>query len=138
MTQFNQYHFGFEEEEIHKSKQIIPKMSSSFAVVKHVDGERLVLQQVLRTDMGGYMCIASNGVPPTISKRYEVQVNCKYMKIWKGFVSHVPYAVDGSRGSSTWEVAMKCMKQMKYHFIGERVTIHFIAAQSAFNRCELP
>lgn len=81
MTQFNQYHFGFEEEKIHKSKQIIPKMSSSFAVVKHVDGERLVLQQVLRTDMGGYMCIASNGVPPTISKRYEVQVNCKYMKI---------------------------------------------------------
>lgn len=48
-----------------------------FAVVKQVEGERLVLQQVLRTDMGGYLCIASNGVPPTISKRYEVQVNCK-------------------------------------------------------------
>ncbi|XP_055296143.1 neurotrimin isoform X2 [Sitodiplosis mosellana] len=43
--------------------------------VKHVDGSRLVLHQVQRTDMGGYMCIASNGVPPTVSKRYDVQVN---------------------------------------------------------------
>ncbi|XP_031618862.1 neurotrimin-like isoform X2 [Contarinia nasturtii] len=42
---------------------------------KQVEGSRLVLHQVQRTDNGGYMCIASNGVPPTVSKRYDVQVN---------------------------------------------------------------
>ncbi|XP_035914095.1 protein amalgam [Anopheles stephensi] len=44
-------------------------------VVKFVEGERLVLNQVQRTDMGGYLCIASNGVPPSVSKRFDVQVN---------------------------------------------------------------
>ncbi|XP_038110933.1 lachesin [Culex quinquefasciatus] len=43
--------------------------------VKVVEGERLVLNQVQRTDMGGYLCIASNGVPPSVSKRYDVQIN---------------------------------------------------------------
>ncbi|XP_063701806.1 lachesin [Culicoides brevitarsis] len=42
---------------------------------KHVDGERLTLTQVQRSDMGGYLCIASNGVPPSVSKRYDVNVN---------------------------------------------------------------
>lgn len=46
--------------------------------MKHVEGERLTLQQVHRTDMGGYLCIASNGVPPSVSKRFDVQVNCEY------------------------------------------------------------
>jgi len=28
--------------------------------------------------MGAYLCIASNGVPPTISKRIQLIVHCKY------------------------------------------------------------
>ncbi|CAO1340448.1 unnamed protein product [Diamesa hyperborea] len=44
-------------------------------LVKVVDGERLALSGVQRTDMGGYLCIASNGIPPSVSKRYDVQVN---------------------------------------------------------------
>lgn len=28
--------------------------------------------------MGAYLCIASNGVPPSISKRVELRVQCKY------------------------------------------------------------
>ncbi|XP_061401367.1 lachesin, partial [Musca vetustissima] len=44
-------------------------------VVKTVEGERLVLGNVHRTDMGGYLCIASNGVPPSVSKRFDVHVN---------------------------------------------------------------
>jgi hypothetical protein len=28
--------------------------------------------------MGAYLCIASNGVPPTVSKRIKVSVDCKY------------------------------------------------------------
>ncbi|OAD55796.1 Lachesin [Eufriesea mexicana] len=38
-------------------------------------GETLVLSGVLRQEMGTYLCIASNNVPPTVSKRYSVQVH---------------------------------------------------------------
>ncbi|XP_036322337.1 lachesin [Rhagoletis pomonella] len=44
-------------------------------VVKSVEGEKLVLTNVHRTDMGGYLCIASNGVPPSVSKRFDVHIN---------------------------------------------------------------
>ncbi|KAL9929609.1 dpr-interacting protein lambda isoform 1-T5 [Glossina fuscipes fuscipes] len=44
-------------------------------VVKTVEGEKLVLGNVHRTDMGGYLCIASNGIPPSVSKRFDVHVN---------------------------------------------------------------
>lgn len=46
-------------------------------VMKHVDGEKLTLTNVQRSDMGGYLCIASNGVPPSVSKRFEVLINCR-------------------------------------------------------------
>lgn len=52
-------------------------------VVKHVDGERLIMHQVSRMDMGGYYCIASNGIPPTVSKRFDVQINCKFQSIFQ-------------------------------------------------------
>lgn len=28
--------------------------------------------------MGAYLCIAANGVPPTVSKRIKVSVDCEY------------------------------------------------------------
>ncbi|XP_077285503.1 dpr-interacting protein lambda [Arctopsyche grandis] len=43
------------------------------AIPSH-EGPVLHLSYVQRTDMGLYYCIASNGVPPTVSKRYIVQV----------------------------------------------------------------
>lgn len=43
--------------------------------LKSVEGERLTLTNVHRTDMGGYLCIASNGVPPSVSKRFDIHVN---------------------------------------------------------------
>lgn len=46
--------------------------------MKAVEGERLSLSGVQRSDMGGFLCIASNGIPPSVSRRYDVQVNCKY------------------------------------------------------------
>ncbi len=42
-----------------------------------VTGEVLNLPPVNREDMGSYLCIAQNGVPPTISKNYKLIVNCK-------------------------------------------------------------
>ncbi|XP_017029950.1 protein CEPU-1 isoform X2 [Drosophila kikkawai] len=41
----------------------------------YVEGEMLVLSKVTRSEMGAYLCIASNGVPPTVSKRMKLQVH---------------------------------------------------------------
>ncbi|EDX18544.1 GD15495 [Drosophila simulans] len=43
-----------------------------------VEGEMLTLSKITRSEMGAYMCIASNGVPPTVSKRMKLQVHCEY------------------------------------------------------------
>ncbi|XP_076236119.1 lachesin isoform X2 [Calliopsis andreniformis] len=42
--------------------------------VSSYKGEELQLMGILRQEMGSYLCIASNGVPPTVSKRYYVNV----------------------------------------------------------------
>lgn len=47
-----------------------------FAVME-VNSEVLFLSKVSRMDMGAYLCIASNGHPPTVSKRIIVSVDCK-------------------------------------------------------------
>lgn len=47
-------------------------------VVESHNGESLELPHVQRTDMGSYYCIASNGIPPTVSRRYHVEVHCKW------------------------------------------------------------
>ncbi|GAB1861865.1 Lachesin [Camponotus japonicus] len=41
------------------------------------EGEQLYLKSIQRQEMGSYLCIASNGVPPTVSKRYYVNVRFK-------------------------------------------------------------
>ncbi|XP_053617958.1 lachesin-like [Plodia interpunctella] len=37
--------------------------------------EVLTLTKISRSDMGAYLCIASNGVPPTVSKRIQIKVH---------------------------------------------------------------
>ena len=44
-------------------------------------GEVLRLHKVRRRDMGAFMCIASNNVPPTVSRRVSLSVNCKYISL---------------------------------------------------------
>ncbi|XP_042878938.1 lachesin-like isoform X1 [Penaeus japonicus] len=39
-----------------------------------VEGENLTLKKVSRLQMGSYLCIASNGIPPSISKRTHLRV----------------------------------------------------------------
>ncbi|KAF7266455.1 hypothetical protein GWI33_020222 [Rhynchophorus ferrugineus] len=43
--------------------------------VSSYEGEVLQLWKISRTEMGAYMCIATNGVPPTVSKRIMVNVH---------------------------------------------------------------
>nr|CAH7751255.1 unnamed protein product [Callosobruchus chinensis] len=40
-----------------------------------VEGEVLTLMKVTRSEMGAYLCIAANGVPPTVSKRMMLHVH---------------------------------------------------------------
>ena len=42
-------------------------------------GEVLKLRRVQRGQMGAYLCIASNTVPPSVSKRIRLNVNCKHL-----------------------------------------------------------
>lgn len=41
------------------------------------EGQVLRFERVSRHDMGFYMCIASNGVPPSVSQRIFLPVSCK-------------------------------------------------------------
>ena len=43
-----------------------------------VRGEVLYLHSITRSEMGSYMCVAKNGVPPAVSKIVQLNVNCKY------------------------------------------------------------
>ncbi|ODN05030.1 Lachesin, partial [Orchesella cincta] len=45
------------------------------------EGERLHLTKISRLEMGAYLCIASNGVPPSVSKRIIIDVEFSPM-IW--------------------------------------------------------
>ncbi|KAG4065437.1 hypothetical protein HA402_005556 [Bradysia odoriphaga] len=42
------------------------------------NGSTFTISRVDRLHMGAYLCIASNGIPPTISKRIMLIVHCKY------------------------------------------------------------
>ena len=52
--------------------------AKSSVLVHH--GSELELPQVSRYDSGIYYCIASNGVPPTVSKRVRLYVDCEELK----------------------------------------------------------
>ncbi|GFG37787.1 hypothetical protein Cfor_07819 [Coptotermes formosanus] len=43
--------------------------------VQSVEGEMLSLTKVTRSEMGAYLCIAANGIPPSVSKRVMVHVH---------------------------------------------------------------
>uniref|UniRef100_A0A1B0FQ21 Ig-like domain-containing protein n=1 Tax=Glossina morsitans morsitans TaxID=37546 RepID=A0A1B0FQ21_GLOMM len=46
-------------------------------IVNDWEGDTLEITRISRLDMGAYLCIASNGVPPTVSKRIKVSVDSK-------------------------------------------------------------
>jgi hypothetical protein len=41
-------------------------------------GSTLEMTRISRLDMGNYLCIASNSVPPSVSKQIKVSVDCEY------------------------------------------------------------
>ncbi|XP_076177114.1 lachesin [Ptiloglossa arizonensis] len=57
--------------------EIISRAGLSGGKIKKatVEGETLTLSKVTRSEMGAYLCIASNGVPPSVSKRMMLHVH---------------------------------------------------------------
>ena len=53
-----------------------------FFVANAFDGEVLALARVSRLHIGAYLCIASNGVPPSVSKRIVLNVQCNTYTNW--------------------------------------------------------
>ena len=49
--------------------------------VTKVDGNVLELHKVKKSEAGSYLCIASNGHPPTVSRRVQIDIKCKKIMI---------------------------------------------------------
>ncbi|XP_071530150.1 lachesin-like [Panulirus ornatus] len=68
-----------------------------------VDGRELVFESALREHAGAYLCIASNGVPPSVSKRimlsvrFEPQIRAFEPRLWVtlGSTVNLSCVVDG-------------------------------------------
>ena len=52
-------------------------VTDSLFVAEEVSGAEIQLHKVTRSEMGSYMCIATNGVPPAVAKTVQLNVNCK-------------------------------------------------------------
>ncbi|XP_076394596.1 lachesin isoform X4 [Megachile rotundata] len=50
-------------------------LSGGKTKIATAEGETLTLSKVTRSEMGAYLCIASNGVPPSVSKRMMLHVH---------------------------------------------------------------
>ena len=49
--------------------------------VSRVDGPVLELHKVRRSEAGSYLCIASNGHPPTVSRRVQLDIKCRLVRM---------------------------------------------------------
>ena len=50
-------------------------------LVRRVKNDTLVLSKISRSQMGNYLCIASNRYSPLVSHSIMVNINCKYNEI---------------------------------------------------------
>ena len=53
-------------------------MNISGSTADTLVGHLISLLSVSREDMGAYLCIAQNGVPPAVSRRIILEVTCKF------------------------------------------------------------
>lgn len=68
-------------------------------LVSVIDGEIFHILKVSRLHMGAYLCIASNGIPPSISKRIEMKVQFPPMMT-------IPHQLEGAYVGQ--EVTLEC------------------------------
>uniref|UniRef100_A0AAR5P251 Ig-like domain-containing protein n=2 Tax=Dendroctonus ponderosae TaxID=77166 RepID=A0AAR5P251_DENPD len=67
--------------------------------VYECEGEKLELYKISRLDMGAYLCIATNGIPPSVSKRIKLSVDFPPM-LW------IPHQLVGA--PLAYSVTLEC------------------------------
>ncbi|XP_020290107.1 lachesin-like isoform X2 [Pseudomyrmex gracilis] len=87
--------------------------------VNKFNGEQLNLTKITRNEMGAYLCIATNGVPPTVSKRITVDVEFSPMIF-------VPNQLVGAPVGTN--VTIDCQTEaypraMNYWFLGDEMIL---------------
>lgn len=111
---------------IYEIRDCVSSVTRFFCVVavKIFVGETLELMGVLRQEMGTYLCIASNNVPPTVSKRYSVDVHCRYRVALRQLINRCPVVVAlhtlAGRTSNTNSLAPPRPHCPRAHKISER------------------
>ena len=65
----------------HQASARFPSSSSYSSSVPNVEGRILRLYRVSRLDMGVYMCIAKNGIPPAVSKTIRLGIDCEKRRL---------------------------------------------------------
>lgn len=88
--------------------------------VNEWEGDVLEISRISRLDMGAYLCIASNGVPPTVSKRIKVSVDFPPMLL-------IPHQLVGA--PEGYNVTIECFTEahptsLNYWTRGEGPIIH--------------
>ena len=61
---------------------ILLLFSSLLAAI--VESSVLRISKISRLHMGSYLCVASNGIEPSTSKKYKIRVQCKIKKRGEG------------------------------------------------------
>ena len=61
---------------LHRISKLLYYLLSSFYLVESYNGPILSIPRVTPDDLGAYLCIAKNGVQPSMSKRVVVYVQC--------------------------------------------------------------
>ncbi|KAM7351030.1 dpr-interacting protein zeta [Cochliomyia hominivorax] len=89
-------------------------------IVNEWEGDTLEITRISRLDMGAYLCIASNGVPPTVSKRIKVSVDFPPMLL-------IPHQLVGA--PEGFNVTIECFTEahptsLNYWTRGEGPIIH--------------
>ncbi|CAG9759248.1 unnamed protein product [Ceutorhynchus assimilis] len=94
---------GFPEPSVKWKRDDNSKISLNKTLqVNDWEGEKLDLIKISRLDMGAYLCIASNGVPPTVSKRIKVSVDFPPM-LW------IPHQLVGA--PLAYSVTLECFTE---------------------------
>lgn len=75
-----------------------------FVTVDLYNGSALHFWRVERKQMGAYLCIASNDVPPAVSKRVILNVNCKSFYCSLYFFQFKKKTLE--IGKSAWEICL--------------------------------
>lgn len=103
-----------------------------FCTVAVVDSSTLTFHRVTRQHMGSYLCIASNGVPPTVSKRITLIVHCMSSTFKNNlYIDHNIYYIGPTQLICTYNYSryfsvapmVWIQNQLVGAFVGDRLSI---------------